>query len=550
MDTKTVLLWIAGIFVHTGVFADNVVRERPAEWKDLVPGGQFKDLFLPMPVRGDLTSDTWGGENVKPRDVLNGIEDPDWSYWCGFPIQDKKGVYHLYTARWPQDHPRGHFGYFDSEIVHATATDPMGPYTYRDWVGPGHNPELYQTAKGEYIIYSTHGRFYSSDSLNGPWKTRTYSFDKRERYAFKNFVNFSFAPRDDGSFIAVSRRGYIWASQDGAEQWSEVSAESVYPNVPGIFEDPVLWKDDIQYHIIVNDWKGRIAYYLRSKDGFHWKTEPGEAYVPGIARYEDGTVSDWYKFERIRFLQDEFGRPTHVHFAVIDSTKHEDKPDDIHNSKLIVIPMTVPKRLVMLNDNSVSATTSEIRVKVLAEEGFDPHNDMDLDSLRYGDSVEVNYGRGSPLLRTEQAGKDLILVFSGKHSGLGKDTFAGRLLGKTADGEILFGWSDLPGTSSKLPMLSPLSPKFEFTDAGLEAYVEVQNFGEARSEAASIKVIVSHQLLASGTVRPLRPFETSIVRLVCDKPLASGIKLDATVLIEHAGLEPSLFTTQVQIPDK
>ena len=67
------------------------------------------------------------------------------------------------------------------------------------------------------------------------------------------------------------------------------SAESVYPKVDGVFEDPVIWKDDLQYHIIVNDWKGRIAYYLRSKDGFHWQPEPGEAYVPGIARYEDGT---------------------------------------------------------------------------------------------------------------------------------------------------------------------------------------------------------------------------------------------------------------------
>jgi hypothetical protein len=53
-------------------------RERPAEWKNLAPGGQFKDFILPMPVRQRLTRDTWGGDNVKPRDIRNGIEDPHW----------------------------------------------------------------------------------------------------------------------------------------------------------------------------------------------------------------------------------------------------------------------------------------------------------------------------------------------------------------------------------------------------------------------------------------------------------------------------------------
>jgi hypothetical protein len=128
---KLFYLLLVLIMAMTLVQGDDVVRERPQEWKKLVPGGQFKDLFLPMPVRGGLTSDTWGGDNVKPRDVLNGIEEPEWSYWCGFPIQDDDGVYHLYTARWPEDHPRGHFGYFDSIIVHATADDPFGPYTYQ-----------------------------------------------------------------------------------------------------------------------------------------------------------------------------------------------------------------------------------------------------------------------------------------------------------------------------------------------------------------------------------------------------------------------------------
>ncbi|MFD2256823.1 glycoside hydrolase family protein [Luteolibacter algae] len=528
--------------------ANDTERPRPPEWKNLVQGGQFKDLFLPMPVRDELTADTWGGDNVKPRDISNGIEDPAWSYWCGDPTLGEDGKYHLYSSRWPEDEPRGHFGYFDSIIVHAEADDPMGPYTYKDTIGPGHNPELYRTRKGDYMIYSTHGRFYSSKSLTGPWTAGTYNFDKRERYAFKNYVNFSFAPRDDGSFIAVSRRGYIWASKDGGEDWSEVSSESVYPKVEGIFEDPVMWKDDIQYHIIVNDWKGRIAYHLRSKDGFHWKSEPGEAYVPGIARYEDGTRSEWYKFERLRFLQDDHGRPTHAHFAVIDTEKKLDQPNDIHNSKLIVIPMTVPRLCTVLNKQRLTEKTEAIRVNISAEAGFDPQRDIDLDSLRFGASEEVNYGRGSKLISSEKVGSDLILTFSGKDTGITKENFAGKLLGKSTDGKLLFGWAALPGTKAQVPLLSPLSPKFEFTPDGTVAYVEIQNFGEIASKASTVRLLSGDRTIGTGSVRTLEPFEKSIVRIVCGKPLKKGTSPEITVLVESAGYPTESFRKKVQLP--
>ena len=419
-------------------------------------------------------------------------------------------------------------------------------------MGEGHNPELYQSKKGKYIVYSTNGRYFSSDNLHGPWKRHTYDFHKRERYVFPNYVNFSFASRPDGSFISVSRRGYIWASPDGEENWSNVSAESVYPKVEGIFEDPVLWKDAIQYHIIVNDWKGRIAYYLRSKDGFHWKAEPGEAYVPGICRYENGKVSDWFKFERIRFLQDEHGRPTHVHFAVTDIAKHDDLSKDSHNSKLIIIPMRMARLLEMLNTEPITPDTQEIRVKIIAEDGYTPHQDIQLDSLRYGASDEVNYGRGSQVLRTEKAGDDLILVFNSRDSGITEENFTGKLLGKDKKGDILFGWSDLPGTVKKVLLLSPLSPKFEFTDQGLEAYVEVENFGEIKSQASTLKLLLgeaeSDQVIATGTVRPLMPFEKAIVRVVCKKQLARGSQHVITVTVESKGWPVESFTKKVRLP--
>ena len=60
--------------------------------KNFIPGGQFKDLVLPMPIHGQLEDkNIWGAENVIPRDIQNGIEDNGWSYWGGNPVREKTG---------------------------------------------------------------------------------------------------------------------------------------------------------------------------------------------------------------------------------------------------------------------------------------------------------------------------------------------------------------------------------------------------------------------------------------------------------------------------
>ena len=546
-EFKTLIMaTCVALVTSTTLIGDDVVRPRPAEWDDLVLGGQFKDRFQLVPLRGKPTRDAWGGDNVLPRDVLNGIEAPEWSYWGGNAALGKDGKYHLFVCRWPENAEKGHFEYHNSVVVHAVSDHPMGPYKYKDTLGHGHNPTLYKTAKG-YVIYCV-GKFYTSKSLDGPWKHNAFDFHKRERWCVQRRVNFTFAPRDDGSFTAISRRGFAWVSPDGFKDWHLISAESVYPQVEGIFEDPCMWKDHVQYHLIANDWKGRIAYYMRSKDGIHWVAEPGEAYAPGIDRYEDGTAPDWYKYERIRVLQDDYGRAVQAHFAVIDSDKHSDLPNDRHNSKHIIIPLSFGRLIEVLNADPLTADTKEIRVKIKAEDDFDPHHDIDFTSLRFGASAEVNYGRGSKLLRTEKAGNDLILVFHSQGNGFTAQNFAGKLLGKSSGGELLFGWARLPGVPFIQPVLSSLSPKFEFSDEGLEAFVEVQNFGQAASEESNVKVQVGDELLASGSVRPLKPFEKSIVRLICSKKLTPGSKLEVTVQLECEGLPTESFTSKVNLP--
>jgi hypothetical protein len=302
----------------------------------------------------------------------------------------------------------------------------------------------------------------------------------------------------------ICRGGGVWISETGISPYRQISSKSVYPNIEGKFEDPVVWRTNIQYHMIVNDWYGRIAYYLRSRDGIEWKVDPGEAYLPGIARYTDGIEENWFKYERMKVLQDELGRATQAHFAVIDVLKKEDKGKDNHSSKHICIPLAVGRQIEIMNQEVIDCCIDSIRILVKAEPGFDPHMDMDLASLRFGAPEEVNYGFGSRLIGIEDVGKDLVLVFEGKGNGLSESNFTASLLGRNADGNLLFGYARLPWVDY------PDAPATVFAASGLEAYdtIRVSDFGVLVNSRKNVTSVVKEALEVARTKEnPLLLFE-------------------------------------------
>jgi hypothetical protein len=89
---------------------------------------------------------------------------------------------------------------------------------------------------------------------------------------------------------------------------------------------------------VVNSWSARKAYHLTSSDGIHnWKLR-GLAYDPttDFVRYSDGTVNHWNKMAPGRFLED--GHLAAFTFAVIDIPKQEDRGNEPHDNKVIVVP--------------------------------------------------------------------------------------------------------------------------------------------------------------------------------------------------------------------
>ncbi len=403
---------------------------------------------------------------------------------------------------------------------------------------------------GRYVLYVIDGR-YVTDDINGNWEYGKFDFNARDRRIIEGLSNLSFAQREDGSYIMVCRGGGIWISEDGLSQYNQITDKRVYPPVEGRFEDPVIWRDHIQYHMIVNDWLGRIAFYLRSKDGVNWVTDPGEAYTPGIAVHEDGRVEDWFKFERIKIYQDEYGRAIQANFAVIDTLKPLDKPFDKHSSKNIGIPLNPGLLLTLLNDKPINSRTKTLQVKIQAEEGFNPQTDIDISSLRFGASEEVNYGRGSKVLETKNEGKDLVVIFEGKGNGITEQEFAPKLIGKYKNGKMLYGYTRLPYIDYIIPELSATAPVFYMSEKGLTCKVEVQNFGQVPSSKTSIKVEYDNNgkitTVSSGNIPALQPYEKMAIELPYKNVFESGKEYNFKVTIYSGKKELSVFNLKKKV---
>jgi hypothetical protein len=149
--------------------------------------------------------------------------------------------------------------------------------------------------------------------------------------------------RTDGNYEIVARSGAIMISSEGILGPYRLRGRSIYPGMPGLptrnLEDPAIWYSGGLYHIVVNCWSERKAFHLTSPDGITNWTNRGLAYDPttNFVRYQDGTVNHWDKIERPGvFLVN--GHPAYFTFAVLDVPKEEERGNDNHGSKIIVVP--------------------------------------------------------------------------------------------------------------------------------------------------------------------------------------------------------------------
>ena len=321
-----------------------------------IPGTDYalSELFMPVPFRAKLIEDeyeTWGGSMIRTDD----------------------GTCHLFYSRWPCE--TGHNGWVSrSEIAHAIADHPLGPYEFRDislpprgqdhWDGMmTHNPTIHRFGNQYFLYYTgTRGdtelqeeeKFWDhrnnqrigvavASSPEGPWMRFDtplidVSVDPEASDALLT-TNPSVAERPGGGYLMVYKAAAIDTSEEnlaGPVVHRVAFAEhpdGPFTKQPGeIFtagdeffpaEDPFVWYQRDRYLAILKDMNGsftdhgRALVLFESGDGLSWQLCKKPLVNSLKLTWEDGTTVKFHRLERPQ-IWFENGIPAVLCVAVMD----------------------------------------------------------------------------------------------------------------------------------------------------------------------------------------------------------------------------------------
>lgn len=311
------------------------------------------------------------GKMMRPASRSSVLRQEGYFVWCSTMTRDDDGLYHVYYSRWRKD-----LGFnawvTHSEIAHATAPSPFGPYTFSDvalgargkeyWDGLcTHNPTIHRFGDKYYLYYmgNTGDGVAMGEELNfshrnaqrigvavssspyGPW-TRSdaplvdVSSDVNAADALM-VSNPSVVQRPLGGYLMVYKAVgklrplpfggpvvHLTAVSDSPDGPFKKNPDPVftYPGEDFAAEDPFVWTQDGAYWAIVKDFKGHFTglgttslALMTSRDGFSWQTARHPLVSDLTLRYDDGTVDRVERLERPQmFLED--GRPVALQLAV------------------------------------------------------------------------------------------------------------------------------------------------------------------------------------------------------------------------------------------
>ena len=250
------------------------------------------------------------------------FREPGYHVWCGTMIRSRDGRCHLYYSRWRSG--EGFLAWVThSEIAHAVADNPLGPYHPVDVALPArgpkfwdghctHNPTILESGGRWYLYYMgnrgdrqpSEGLNFShrnnqrigvavADSPGGPWQR----FDAPLIDATPGFhdalccANPAVIRRAGGGFLMVykavaNQRPLPFGGPVTHVVATSASPEGPFAKMPApVFtkpgadfpaEDPCLWHQDGAYMAVVKDMngfftnEGRSLALMQSRDGMDW----------------------------------------------------------------------------------------------------------------------------------------------------------------------------------------------------------------------------------------------------------------------------------------
>ncbi|BDD02037.1 glycoside hydrolase family protein [Persicobacter psychrovividus] len=355
----------------------------------------FMLFIIPMQLFGQASA--LGELGQAP--VGGGFEMDGYWVWGSSVVKGEDDKYHMYASRWP-DYLKFHPGWMiASEIIHAVADTPEGPYQFSDvalgdrgaqfWDGRScHNPKIVKHNQAYILFYmgSTHpfeklnehnadlltleskwciaGRWNKrigvaiSKSPYGPWERLDKPILDVKPNSFYSFLTSNPSPliEEDGSVILLFKgRSYqqdsithsgmaigMATAKSYRGPYTVTSDEPIFSaETFGEVEDPHLWKDQQGYHMIAKDMTGKIVkkrhagLLAHSQDAKHWTLDKDPLAYTRTVRWDDGHEQLQGQLER-PFVLIEENRPTHLFFATMDGK------GGFHNGKKswnMVIPL-------------------------------------------------------------------------------------------------------------------------------------------------------------------------------------------------------------------
>lgn len=306
------------------------------------------------------------GIQLKKVPVTAFFKSDSMSIWGASLVKGEDGLYHMYYSRWKKD--LGWAWVTHSEIAHAVAKSPFGPFIHLDvalpvrgtdfWDGLcTHNPTIHKFDEKYYLYYmgnSGDGKVYGgpgkailnpihrnnqrigvavANNPNGPWKRFNkplidVSPDSTAIDALMT-SNPSVTKRPEGGYLMVykavgKKKKSIWggpvvhcvATSDSPtgpfKKYDKPIFEAKGFDFPA--EDPFIWHQGGKYRAIVKDMHGAFTnagtslVLFESGDGYDWNLSKNPLVSTLQIEWENGVTQKVKHLERPQlFLEN--GKP-------------------------------------------------------------------------------------------------------------------------------------------------------------------------------------------------------------------------------------------------
>ncbi len=308
----------------------------------------------PLPAESKATF-----EDLRSRPYITAY--PDWYTWCPSVHKGADGKYHMFHTRWPK--AIGFLSWLThSEIVHAVADKPEGPYAEVAVAIPAtgegrggwftaHNSKIKKFGDTYYLYFvQTRGDSFAEDgeakrvqmaktgyghplwrkearpnqrtfvasskSLDGPWTISKEPIIQPAKTITTLSVNPAVCQGPDGTYFMIIKgdkpggrgaRNQALATAPSPEGPWTIQDKPVIDNLDT--EDVSMWYDQPRKRFYAVFHSHTFIGMMTSTDGFNWEKAAQYKLSPKGIPFDDGTIWQPQRMERPFVLTDERGRP-------------------------------------------------------------------------------------------------------------------------------------------------------------------------------------------------------------------------------------------------